>query len=73
MTDSGAEALMHAIVGQAVADWKRAVRRQYEYWGDKDAARMQRECERFFRSDYCYGLTGIPPKELLERVWRTVE
>ena len=73
MTDSGAEALMCAIVRQAITDWKKAVRKLHKDWGDRDASKMQRECERFFRSGYCYDMTGIPADELIERIWRTME
>lgn len=73
MTDTGAEALMCAIVRQAVTDWKHSVRKLYKNWGDKEASKMQRECERFFRSDYCCSLTGISADEFIERLWRTQE
>lgn len=73
MTDSGAEALMQAIVKQAVLDWRKAVRRLYKDWGDLEASKMQRECERFFRSDYCFDMTGVPAEDIFEKLWRTVE
>ena len=68
MTDSGAEALMHAIVGQAVADWRRAVRMLNKDWCDRDAARMQRECERFFLSGWFNTLTDLNGRLFLEKL-----
>ena len=73
MTDSGYEALSQAIVRQACADWKKAIRRLHDSWYDKDALRIQRECERFFRSEWCYALTGTKSKDFMEMLWRTVE
>lgn len=71
MTDTGAEALMHAIVRQAVTDWKRSVRSLCKDCGDKQASITQHECERFFRSAYCYSLTGIAGDEFISRLLRT--
>lgn len=73
MTNTGAEALMHAIVRQAVSDWKKATRKLHKDWGDKDASKTQRECERFFRSQYFKDLTGVPNEIFMEKLWRTQE
>lgn len=70
MTESGAEALMWAIVRQACADWKKATQQLEKDLGDKDASCRQRECERFFRSDYFRDLTGIPGKDFLDKLRR---
>lgn len=73
MTDTGAEALMHAIVRIACSDWKKAVRRLMKKPDDEIADVKRRECERFFRSNYFYDLTGIPGKEFLEKLRRTIQ
>ena len=66
MTDSGAEALTHAIVRQACVDWKKATKQLEKDLGDKDASCRQCECERFFRSDYFQDLTGMDGKDFLD-------
>ena len=48
MTDTGAEALMQAIVRRACEDWKDAVHRLNKNWCDREASGIKRECERFF-------------------------
>lgn len=73
MTDTGAELLAQAIVKQACFDWTKAVRRLDKDWGDLNALRTQRECEYFFRSEWCYGLTGTKSKDFMEMLWRTLE
>ncbi len=70
MTESGMEALMWAIVRQACADWKKATSQLEKDLGDKEASYRQRECERFFRSDYFHDLTGIPGKDFLDKLRR---
>lgn len=70
MTETGAEALMHAIVRQACADWKKATKALEKDLGDKEASYRQRECERFFRSEYFHELTGMPGKDFLDKLRR---
>lgn len=71
MTNTGAEALMHAIVKCACADWKKAVRKLKREPDNEVADAKRREAERFFRSHYFLDLTGIPGEEFLERLRRT--
>jgi hypothetical protein len=68
MTNIGAEALMHGIVNQACNDWKGAVRKLKKEPDNEIADATKRECERFFRSQYFNDLTGIPGKQILERL-----
>lgn len=68
MTDTGAEALMHAIIRQACKDWQKASRRLKKDLGDKEASSRQRECERFFRSGYFQSLTGIHGQDFLKKL-----
>lgn len=73
MTDTGAEALMHAIVRQACNDWKKAVRILKKWPDDKIADVNRREIERFFRSSYFHDLTGMTGKDFLKKLRRTVQ
>ena len=70
MTESGAEALMWAIVRQACADWKKATKQLEKDLGDKEASGRQREIERFFRSDYFSDLTGMSGEDFLDKLRR---
>lgn len=70
MTESGAEALTHAIVRQACADWRKSTKQLEKDIGDKEASVRQRECERFFRSDWFRDLTGIPGVDFLDKLRR---
>jgi hypothetical protein len=72
MTDTGAEALMHGIVRQACNDWKKAKRKLKQEPDDEIADARKRECERFFRSHYFHDLTGLPGREFLEKLRRTI-
>lgn len=64
----GYEALVQAIVLQAVEDYRlagRALRRR----PDHTAARaLARDVERFFRSAWFTDITGLDGKEILERL-----
>ena len=71
MTDTGAELLAQAIVKQACVDWKKSMRILAKNPCNKDANIRKRDCERFFRSDFCYDLTGISGKDFLGRLRRT--
>lgn len=72
MTDSGAEAMMQAIVRRACDDWRDAVKRLNNNFEDREASGIRRECERFFNSQFCYGMTGISGKELISLIRRTL-
>ena len=73
MTDTGAEALTHAIVRIACNDWKNAIRKLKKEPDNEFADVRRRECERFFRSHYFHDLTGIPGKDFLEKLRRTAQ
>lgn len=73
MTNTGAEALMHAIVRVACSDWKKAVCKLKKEPDNEIADAKKRECERFFRSEYFHDLTGITGKEILKKLRRTIQ
>ena len=60
--DMGAENLVEAIVYMATKDWEASIRKKKP--GDPES-RMQRDCERFFRSAYFTRLTGMDGKLIL--------
>lgn len=73
MTDSGAERLAQAIVKQACTDWRKAVRKLQKKPDCETADVTRRECERFFRSEFFYSLTGMTSKDFLDLLRRTQE
>lgn len=72
MTDAGAERLAYGIVKLACDDWTKAMRKLKKVPDCEDADFMKRECERFFRSDFFYSLTGKNAKEFLDLLRRTL-
>jgi hypothetical protein len=80
-SNEGAELLAQAIVEHAVVDYQNALRHIAEYEkvllksADYDARvklsiakDTKAECERFFRSQYCYGFTGVDGDQLIEMI-----
>lgn len=72
MTDAGAERLAQGIVKQACADWTKAMRRLKKAPDCDEADYIRRECERFFRSDFFFQLTGVSSKTFLDLLRRTL-
>ncbi len=70
MDDTGAERLAQAIVKQACHDWKKAVRKLKNKPDCEKSDITRRECERFFRSELFYYLTGMGAKDFLELLAR---
>ena len=62
------EALRNAIVLQAVKDWRDAIKRLRKNPGNKIALAMKEETERFFLSEWFYGLTGISGSAVLHKL-----
>ena len=76
------EELAHAVVYQAAADWRSAVRTLKHPPGRPgavqrrqllDAARMRHDCESFFRSGWLRMLTGVDGAVILEKLKKEVK
>ena len=66
--EDGYEALVRAVVLQAIEDYRRArkvLRRRPDH---PRAAAVVREVERFFRSGWFVRITGLDGKEILEKL-----
>ena len=57
-----------AIIKQAARDWQQAAKRLRKNSRNKEAARVKEETERFFRSEYCYGLGGVDGRAILRKL-----
>ena len=57
-----------AIIKQAAKDWQLAAKRLRKNPRNKEAARVKEETERFFRSEYCYGLGGVDGRAILRKL-----
>ena len=62
------ERLMHAIVKQAVKDWRYSLKRLQKKPGNKSALAMKEETERFFLSEWFYGLSGVSGSSVLRKL-----
>ena len=62
----GFDELANAIVLRAVKDYRMCVQRLKRKPGDRKAAVMKRECERFFRSAWFKTLTALDGIALLQ-------
>ena len=69
----GAERLVEAIAKTAIRDWKNAMRILAEYPEAIKANQHKIECEKFFLSDYFYGLTGMDGRRLLSMLQKEIE
>lgn len=76
--DQGLMNLVGGIVRKAVDDWQKAKRRLRKCPTAKKAEWVVIDCERFFLSEYFYGLTGVNGADFLkqleeqeERMWRS--
>ena len=49
-------------------DWQLAAKRLRKNPRNKEAARVKEETERFFRSEYCYGLGGVDGRAILRKL-----
>lgn len=65
------EELCNAIVLQAVADYRNALRGVGYY--SKTPKQVEIECENFFRSGYYALLTKVPGEYLIERIRKEVQ
>lgn len=71
MDERGSLDLVKAIVKQAVKDWKFATKKLKENPKHLKAIEYKRtinECERFFKSDWFYELTGVDGSSILRRL-----
>lgn len=57
-----------AIIKQAAKDWQQASKRLRKNPRNKDAGRVKEETERFFKSEYCYGLGGVDGRVILRKL-----
>ena len=65
MTNDGYENLAHAIILQAVKDYRKALKILKRQPRNKDAKATAEECERFFLSKWFTTLTNIDGKVLI--------
>ncbi len=72
MDDYGVECLVDAIVRQACYDYIRALKKLEKDCCDEEADKTKRECERFFRSEWFYGITGVKPKDFMRLLERRI-
>ena len=66
--DNGLMNLVGGIVKKAVDDWQKAKRRLRKHPTSTSASYMVTDCERFFQSEYFYGLTGVNGEEFLKKL-----
>ena len=66
------EDLVQAIVLRAVKDWRIAMKRLKKKSNNKDALAMKDETERFFQSQWFYGLTGVDGCAVLRKLQQEV-
>lgn len=69
----GAERLVEAIVRTAIRDWKNAMSILADHPEAIGANKHKIECEKFFLSDYFYGLTGVDGRRLLSMLQKEIE
>ena len=62
------ETLAHAIIMQAVADYKRALNKLQKRKRDKEAKGTKQECERFFRSRWFSQLSSVDGEYLIRKI-----
>ena len=75
MDERGSLDLVQAIVKQAVKDWQFATKKLKNSKTKKisknaiyESKRTINECERFFKSDWFYELTGVDGSSILRRL-----
>ena len=69
MTDDTAyQRLANAIVCQAVKDYRLALLRLRRNPKDRIAREMVQDCEKFFRSEWCYLLSGMDADYFLRKL-----
>ncbi len=67
------ERLAHAVILQAVKDWRASAERLKEKMDDDAAWRTKRECTRFFHSRWFGVLTQIDGAMLLKKLEKEAE
>lgn len=68
LDDKGVDNLVVAIVRQAVQDWRAATHRLKRHPDDLDADNIRKDCERFFRSEWFFDLTGMDGRKVLDQL-----
>jgi hypothetical protein len=71
--DMGVRNLIVGIVKKATDDWKRARHRLKKNPCNLEAEGMMKDCEAFFRSEYCTNLTGLDGRDFLAKLKRREE
>ena len=84
--DDGAERLMQGIVKQDIYDYRCALNnipeleKQLEEYQDAyvqkklwSAINRKEECERFFKSEWCYFFTGIDSDVLMKNIHKKIK
>ena len=72
MTENGIENLAHAIILQAVKDYRKALKILKRQPRHKEAKATAEECEEFFLSKWFTTLTNIDGKVLMEKLKKEV-
>ena len=73
LNPDGTERLIEAMVALAIRDWKNAMRVLAEHPEAIRANQHKIECEKFFQSDYFYGLTGVDGRRVLSMLQKEIE
>lgn len=71
--DENYKELAIAIVSQAVADYRKALKKLKDKPRNKEAISTKRECEKFFRSGWYAFLTSINPQLIMDEIKREVD
>ena len=72
MTENGIENLAHAIILQAVKDYRKALKILRRNPRHKESKEMIADCEGFFLSKWFTTLTNIDGKVLIEKLKKEV-
>lgn len=72
MTENGIENLAHAIILQAVKDYRKALKILKRQPRHKESKEMVADCEGFFLSKWFTTLTNIDGKVLMEKLKKEV-
>ena len=72
MTENGIENLAHAIILQAVKDYRKALKILRRNPRHKESKEMVADCEGFFLSKWLTTLTNIAGKVLMEKLKKEV-
>lgn len=65
---SSYQTLAHAIIMQAVVDYKKALNKLQRRKRDKEARGTKQECERFFRSRWFSQLSSVDGEYLIRKI-----